>query len=67
MKSKEDLRSVMAEAIAIILAISPDHAENAAEAALKALCGALPDAYGDLVNGEETNARFYNQLKQWGK
>jgi hypothetical protein len=47
------------------------HIDNA-EAALKALCGALPDVtyktYGVIPPITDDNAdQLYNQLKQWGK
>jgi hypothetical protein len=45
-----------------------------AEAALKALCGALPDVEykdcfvtGDTPRIEDNATELYNQLKQWGK
>ena len=38
-----------------------------AEAALKALCGALPDVNnGSNISNLHTKSKFYNQLKQWG-
>lgn len=75
MKSKEELIDIIAQAIGGHLAISPDHAIDAASAALKALCGALPDVHMEHKHNTEKNilntiaecAANYCELVQWGE
>jgi len=88
MKSKEELIETMAEALCkaqggdwkYTVACKEDngmayqwHAKNA-EAALKALCGALAEVtkepqFQEAITGLTINdaSEFYSQLKQWGK
>ena len=66
MKSKEEMIEVMGEAIRNNVKFGDfwdkNDSEVLAEAALKALCGALPEHYE-----RDFAANNYTQLKQWGK
>ncbi|CAB4214045.1 hypothetical protein UFOVP1454_16 [uncultured Caudovirales phage] len=74
MKSKEEMIEVMADALRDeCLKMfgsnwSNDKAERFGGAALKALCGALPDVNMESnLSNIASRAELYNQLKQWGK
>ena len=79
MKSKEEMIETMVRAMSDRQMISDTLLEGdvyyklAAEAALKALCGALPDGRNAMSNGWTTDKNpeqykeWYDQLKQWGK
>lgn len=75
MKTKEELIEAMATAIwnrRLYKALIYPRCEIIAEAALEALCGALPDALTISRNGNPMRSidaadKYYNQLKQWGK
>jgi len=78
MKSKEEMRTIIKQAI--IESVPKDARKDFkfagvfAEAALKALCEALPELtkkpkFSGFIDGlVMTDApKLYNQLKQWGK
>ncbi len=76
MRTKQELIQIMRNAHQQAYCNADASPDEAWEAALKALCGALPDAPWSFVsNGQEYDVewkmkevcRLYNQLKQWGK
>jgi len=73
MKSKEELIETMAQAIMEEDAMDYSMPYSSlAEAALKALCGALPDMpkgktpWGSIEPDLVATKELYSQLKQWG-
>lgn len=72
MKSKEELIQIMRGAYDDALWKREATIADGWEAALKALCGALPEleyihsgVTGKVIRNNAT--KLYNQLKQWGK
>jgi len=82
MKSKEEMIEIMSEAAYLVRYPSnlfigyqelgeedKEEIRQEQEAALKALCGALPDVSGKdgIMKRASKEMNIYNQLKQWGK
>ena len=71
MKSKEEMIEIMAGAIGSMKSAYIEDELELAEAALRALCGALPDIPLKVIGDGSVVTFFadglYNQLKQWGE